>query len=852
MSVRVAQKFRGQWTCFFATCYSVELELFDQYLFRRLGEPPLNATILCDFDTLARRIDRLDLAQPGQLQRANRDYLLRGVTAGSSFHPKTYFFGNAKEGSLLVGSGNLTLRGIEEGHEVFCHFDSSRDDELGSIRAWRDWMEQLVGRLADREVTRRWLDLKERTREWLPGTAAGSAFVSNFDRSFLDQVGERLPTPVSELHVLAPFYDRDAKALETLVQRLQPQTLHLYIGAGTSVDGAALTAVLERFGGKVKLIGFEPPAFVHAKLVGAIKGKRGVLLSGSPNLSLAAFTSTVAATAYANIEAGVLVGVSAELVRGAFRPRELELRPETLATAAALAYTTDEEGLALPLRLRAARRIEKERVEVEFEGSFDGDVYVTAGGDAQPVVDARTAEPLALAEGSSLVWLCDGDGAQLSNRVLVDDPATLRAWLQERTSGGERPRELDPVDISRPVGQLLQWLHEVCIFDIDETPAASRARRLANEESRDEDAGWGFLEELTKEELRLDPRVDHYRHATATGLPEDDEVLALLRLMLELTPGERGLWAVGSPTPEAPEPPKPGTPWTAEQRLRVRVFNVLERWCGALNDPRFVWIDPSAPVRNYSALLAALARCWQEEFLPHERVVRLLETLFSSFMRSERAAGYLQSLSAEDRENALAGLPGEARLLAGALCYALLREETNWRDIIFRLQPFLIAALELGVVEVGPHSPKLVKRLVGEKVSAPAIEERLSFACEYTDDEHWCARQERELGFTRVVLTHRDFKRDKFAITLAVEGASLEDPRLVSLVRQALAYRNAEGVVVEIGDTRLAVRLGEPVAARVNGAMCLSRSPIGAKRLVDAERHGVSFARMLDLREAVA
>jgi hypothetical protein len=38
------------------------------------------------------------------LQRANRDYLLRGVTAGSSFHPKTYFFGNAKEGVLLVGS----------------------------------------------------------------------------------------------------------------------------------------------------------------------------------------------------------------------------------------------------------------------------------------------------------------------------------------------------------------------------------------------------------------------------------------------------------------------------------------------------------------------------------------------------------------------------------------------------------------------------------------------------------------------------------------------------------------------------------------------------------------------------
>jgi hypothetical protein len=459
---------------------------------------------------------------------------------------------------------------------------------------------------------------------------------------------------------------------------------------------------------------------------------------------------------------------------------------------------------------------------------------------------------LELADGGALAWLCDRDVAQLSNKTLVDDPATLRGWLQERTTAGERPRELDPLDINRPVGQLLQWLHEVCIFDIDETPASSRARRLANEETSDEDAGWGFLEELTKEELRLDPRVDHYRHAAAGGLPEDDEVLALLRIMLELTPVERGLRAVGPPAPESTEPPKPGTPWTAEQRLRVRVFNVLERWCGALNDPRFAWIDPAAPVRNYSALLAALARCWQEEFLPHERVVRLLETLFAAFVRSERAAGYLHSLADEDREAALARLPPEARLLAGGLCYALLRRDAEWREIIFRVQPFLIEAIELGVVEVGAQSPKLVKRLVGEKVSPQAIEDRLLYACDYTDDEHWCARQERELGFARVLLTHRDFRRDKFAITLAVEGASLEDARLVSLVRQALAYRNAEGVVVEIGDTRLAVHLDEPVAARVNDAMRLSREQMSAQRLVDAERHGVSFASMLDLREAVA
>src|SRR5919108_5548446 len=124
MSVRVAGEFQGRWGCFWATSYSLELELFDEYLFRRLGEPPLNATLLVDFRRLATSLGGLGPEDTRRLQRANRDYLLRGVPIGGSFHPKTYFFANAKEGVLLVGSGNLSLGGLEEGKEVFVRFDS--------------------------------------------------------------------------------------------------------------------------------------------------------------------------------------------------------------------------------------------------------------------------------------------------------------------------------------------------------------------------------------------------------------------------------------------------------------------------------------------------------------------------------------------------------------------------------------------------------------------------------------------------------------------------------------------------------------------------------------------------------
>jgi hypothetical protein len=67
--MKVAASFSGRWTSFFATTYSLELEFFDEYLFRRLGEPPLNATVLTDADTHARLWTSGD--QTRRLRRAN-------------------------------------------------------------------------------------------------------------------------------------------------------------------------------------------------------------------------------------------------------------------------------------------------------------------------------------------------------------------------------------------------------------------------------------------------------------------------------------------------------------------------------------------------------------------------------------------------------------------------------------------------------------------------------------------------------------------------------------------------------------------------------------------------------------
>lgn len=851
MSVRVAREFQGRWSCFWATSYTLELELFDEYLFRRLGEPPLNATLLVDFRRLATSLGKLGSEDARRLQRANRDYLLRGLPIGGSFHPKTYFFGNTKEGALLVGSGNLTLRGIEEGHELFARLDSRESGDLASIRGWRDWMDAIVDRASDREVNYRWLDLKQRV-PWLDGPADESHFVSNLRQSLLDQLAAPLAAPVDELHVLAPYYDRQGNALRTLLDRMRPRQLDIYVGARTSVDGAALARLLGESDARVSVRSFEPHEFVHAKLIGVVAGEMGRLLSGSANLSQAALIASLASEPWANVEAGLLIDAVPTVVRDAFTSSRLELCDASLDQVAELEFEAEEEGAQPPLLLRAAKLLDDGRVEVALDGALPTETMVTAGLAPQPLAGDRSEGRLALPDGGALVWLCDAVGSLLSNRVPLDEPARLRGWLEERTSGGDRPRELDATDYDTPVGRMLLYLHERCIFDIEETSAATRARRLANEDAAETDGSWDFLDELLKEELRYDPRVESYRRSLPTGLPEEDELLALLRIMLERTPEQRSLRPIGpAQHDEDGEGPKPGTPWTPERRLQVRLFNVLERWCGALNDPRFAWIDPAAPARNYFTLLAALAECWEQHYLPEHRVVRLLTTLLSSFLRSERARGHLLSLEEREREQALARLPAEARILAGALAYAALREQGEWRSSVFELQPALVAGIELSVVEVGRRSSKVVRRLVDEKVTPAEIEERLLWASEFLDDEHWCRKQERDLGLEHVILTKESFN-PRFGITLSVDGSNLDDPRIVSLVRQALAYRHVDGAIVELGPARLSVHLDDYAFAKANGLEFQSREPITRERLLKFERQGVSWARTLDAAAGAA
>ncbi len=111
MSIKISPYFQPRWSVFWATTFTFEPSVFDEFWFPQLGQPPLSSTVLVDAHRLAQTWSLVTEGDEPRIRRVNRDYLVRGVNISrGSFDPKTYFFANSKDALLLVGSGNLTHR----------------------------------------------------------------------------------------------------------------------------------------------------------------------------------------------------------------------------------------------------------------------------------------------------------------------------------------------------------------------------------------------------------------------------------------------------------------------------------------------------------------------------------------------------------------------------------------------------------------------------------------------------------------------------------------------------------------------------------------------------------------------
>ena len=276
--------------------------VFVQYVvlsaFRRCGHPTI--TVFADSGCAAESFAH----QKAVLTTLGVRYRVVPVQMdmGFRFHPKAVLLSGEQEGTLLVGSGNLTFGGWRENGEVWTRFESGIDGP-GPFLEFKRFLADVIERIplpdaVQAEITetfdsnhKRWLSMGGTTGHSLVGrVGSGPALLQRM----LDASGGG---PVDELLVCAPYFDDGGIALRDLVTRVGPVRTTVFCQAGRStLQKHAWRPSAAR--ARLRSIDFSRPdtdervssAFIHAKFYGFRRENEVVVLAGSANCSRAALT----------------------------------------------------------------------------------------------------------------------------------------------------------------------------------------------------------------------------------------------------------------------------------------------------------------------------------------------------------------------------------------------------------------------------------------------------------------------------------------------------------------------------------------------------------------------------------
>ncbi|MET9250270.1 hypothetical protein [Nonomuraea sp. NPDC003709] len=375
---------------------------------------------------------------PRAVRRAGRAYLPGQAVCSGAFHPKLMALVGPQRATIAIGSGNATLAGWQANAELWTVLRADQShvpDLFGELASWLSGLPDRVRFSrgvpeALRRVANGLAALRERAEVVHPDLR----LVSSSERPIMDQ----LPTgPVEELAVCAPFHDPGALTLRRLVERMQPRRLVVSFQPGfTELDGQALADLITELDADVRLD--DEPRYRHGKLIEWVIEGRRYALTGSPNLSGAALSTSLENGG--NCELGLIAPIGASrMPEGATVPIA-DLRPLKFS----IRSRTERKG---PLLLGATRV--EQGLHVMFARTLRTGGHLELSAAAAPPetwervgeVPADVAEVLLTqpADGGSrlrLVTVVDGQ-ARHSNVVFVVDP--LRAQNRYGLTGTPAP-----------------------------------------------------------------------------------------------------------------------------------------------------------------------------------------------------------------------------------------------------------------------------------------------------------------------------------------------------------------------------------------------------------------------------
>ena len=295
------------------------------------------------------------------------------------FHPKLYVLVGEQAASIVVSSANLTIYGCRKNFEVvdLLRIGGSETHDRRAFGDCIEFLEELSRVLlpGSERILQPLEDTRKTLRRLVTGMAgpdSGTRLLHTLNQPLIDQVVERIPPDeVNEITVVSPFYDPRGRALRTLADRYEGAQIRVILASSSdaNMDGAALSELRNRL--RIEQAEFPSGArWLHAKLY-AFKGpERAWLLSGSANLSSAAWLRSTESGG--NVEVVTLREVDASAIDNLMT--EVSTQPLDFAELVHQPDDQEEDSVAAATPFRLLHATETDgRVEIVAAGTRWGE-----------------------------------------------------------------------------------------------------------------------------------------------------------------------------------------------------------------------------------------------------------------------------------------------------------------------------------------------------------------------------------------------------------------------------------------------------------------------------------------------
>jgi hypothetical protein len=271
--------------------YSADLYFFEQVVWPTLrSRGCCNNLVIMDSRQYVSSLDTTG----SLLHRLGKSYSVWPVSAAKAFHPKLIFQTNEKEGRLIIGSGNLTVRGFSTNWELFSEIAFTTDSGTSGIfaEAWKLITESAKG--ATKAVRRQLGQVRATSGSVLSSEGNENwprlLFASPDQPSLLNQLKSLVgKATVRRLIIVSPFFDSQLRAVRELekafgvkdvIAVVQSQSVSFPGNVAKTVKALAVHEFVPPYGGK--------SGYLHGKAYVIQTPTIEYCVWGSANCSMAA------------------------------------------------------------------------------------------------------------------------------------------------------------------------------------------------------------------------------------------------------------------------------------------------------------------------------------------------------------------------------------------------------------------------------------------------------------------------------------------------------------------------------------------------------------------------------------